>query len=59
MNLVATTCGDGAMASGKAECWTVVLTVVRVIWRNLRKVMVEVEMAYGSGIPLVMVGKCL
>ena len=32
----------------KAEFWTVVLTVVRVIWRELRKVRVEAEMAYGS-----------
>ena len=47
------------MAEGKAECWKVFLTVVRVIWHDLRKVVVEAEKGYGSDTPLVMVGQYL
>ena len=31
LHLVKTTYGEGAGAVGKAECWTLVLTIVRVI----------------------------
>ena len=50
---------EGAGAAGKVECWTVVLTMVRVIWRELRKVRVEAETAYGSENPTEMVGQYL
>ena len=40
--------GEGAGTDGKAECWTVVITMVRVIWKERRKVRVEAETAYGS-----------
>ena len=43
----------------KAEFWTVVLTVVRVIWRELRKVRVEAETAYVSEKLAEMVGQYL
>ena len=43
------------MSKGKSECFTVVLTVVRVIWCDLRKVLVEAETAYGSDTPEGMV----
>ena len=47
------------MEVGKVECWTVVITMVRIIWRDLREVRVEAETEYGSDTPLVMVGKYL
>ena len=56
MNLVTKTYGDGAMSESKAEFWTMVLTMVRVIFQDLRKVRVEAETAYGSDTPSVMVG---
>ena len=59
MHLVTTTYGDGAMEARKAEYWTMVLTMVRIIWRYLRKVRVESDMAYGSDKPLMMVSKYL
>ena len=55
MNFITTIYGDGAMAAVKAECWTVVLTMVCVIWCDMRRVGVELEMAYGSDTPYVMV----
>ena len=57
--MVTTAYGEGEGAAGKAECWTIVLTMVQVIWRDLRKVRVEAEMAYGSENPTEMVGKYL
>ena len=51
MHLATTTYGDGVMAVGKAECWTVVLTMVHVIWHDLRKVRVESDTAYDYGNP--------
>ena len=41
MYLVTKTYGEGEMAAGREECWTVVLTMVRVILREMRKGMVE------------------
>ena len=35
-HLVTTTYGEIAYPAGKAECCTVVLTMIRVIWRELR-----------------------
>ena len=48
LHLVTTIYGEGAGVAGKSECWTVVFTVVRVIWRDIRKFRVEEEMVYGS-----------
>ena len=48
VNRPTTTYGEGAVAVGKAEFWTVVLMMVQVIWRELRKFMVEAETIYGS-----------
>ena len=59
IHLVTTTYGDGAMVEVKSECWTVVLTMVHVIWGYLRKVRVESDMAYGCDNPLVMVSQYL
>ena len=49
--------GEGAGAAGKAECWNVVLTIVQVIWRELRKVRLEAETAYVSDNLTDMVGQ--
>ena len=57
LHLVKTTYREGAGKAGKAECCTVVLTMIRVIWRKLRKVRVEAETAYGSDNPMEMVGQ--
>ena len=57
MLLVTTTYGYGSMASGKAECCTVVVTMVHIILQELRKVRAESETEYGSDTPLVMVGQ--
>ena len=56
MHLVITEYGNNTMTSVKAECYTVVITMVLVIWTELRKVRVESETAYGYDILLVMVG---
>ena len=56
LQLVTTTYGEGAGESGMSEFWTVVLTMVWVIWRELRKVRVEAETVYGSDNPTEMVG---
>ena len=45
------------MVAGNVKCCTVVLTMDRVIWLDMRKVRVEAEAAYGSYIPSVMVGQ--
>ena len=46
LHLVPTTYGEGAASADKAECWTVVLTMVFVIWRELSKVRVDAEIVY-------------
>ena len=57
--MVTTTYGDGEMAEGREECWTVILTMVIVIWRELRKLRVEAEKYYWSGTTSVMAGQYL
>ena len=57
MNLVTKTYGDGAMAAGKADCWTVMLTMVRTICKEIRNFRVESETVYGFDDPSVMVGE--
>ena len=47
MYIVINTYGDVSMATGRAECWTVVLTMVRVICRAIRKFVIELETADG------------
>ena len=47
LHLAIMTYGEGAGAAGKAERWTVVLTIVQVIWRELRKVRLDTETEYG------------
>ena len=56
LHLVATTYEEAVSSAGEAECWTVVLTVTRIIWRELQKVRVESETAYGLAENVVMVG---
>ena len=56
IHLVTTTYGSSLYSSGKAECWAVVLTMVRGIWMDLRKVSVLSETAYGSEYQSLMVG---
>ena len=58
LNFVTTTYEKGGVAVGKAECWTLVLTMVLVIWKGLRNVRLEVETSYVSKNPLEMVEKC-
>ena len=58
MNLVTMTNGDGKMAAGRTEGWTVILTMVRVIWRDTRKVKVDTKKAYGFENTSVVVGQC-
>ena len=59
MKLVKTTYGDGAMEAGKAQYWTVFITMVRIIFRELRNVQFEVDMEYGSETQALMVGQYL
>ena len=59
LHLVTTTYGEGAGASEKAECWTVVIKIVQVIWREIRKVSIEAETAYGPDNMAEMVGQYL
>ena len=40
--------GESAPFSGKDECLIVFLTLVIFIWRDLRKLHIQAEMAYGS-----------
>ena len=47
------------MASGRAEFWTVVFTMVRLVLRELIKVRVEAETAYGLETPAMKVGQYL
>ena len=54
LHLVMTTYGEGVGASGKSECCTVVITMVRVIWRDLIEVRVESYTFYGSNNPTEM-----
>ena len=58
-HLVKTTYGEGLGTEWKAECWTVVFIMVRVIWRELCKIRVEAETVYGSYNPTEMVGQYL
>ena len=48
LHVVTKTYREGAGAAGKAEFFTVVLTMEWVIWRELSKVSVEAETSYGS-----------
>ena len=57
LNLVTTTYREVVSSAGGEECWTVALKAMRVIWRELRKVRVEPETAYGSADNVVMVGQ--
>ena len=59
LHLVTTTYGEESGAVGKAKYWTLVLTKLRVIWKDLRKVIVEAERAYGPNNPTEMVGQYL
>ena len=59
LHLVATTSGESVYSAGRSEFWTVVIITMRVIWRELSKVQVESETAYGSEDKVVMVGKHL
>ena len=59
IHLVTMAYGKGSGAMGKAECWTVVLTMVRVIQRELMKVRVEVDTVYGSENPTEILGQQL
>ena len=55
--MVTTTYGEGTLVSGKAECWTLVLNMVQVIWRDMSKFRVEADTEYGSDKPLEMLRK--
>ena len=48
LHLATKTYGDSAPSKIKEKCCTVVLTMVTVIWRELRNVRMEDETAYGS-----------
>ena len=48
LHLVTTTYGEGSGTAWEEECWIVVLTMVWVIWWELRKVSVEAKTSYGS-----------
>lgn len=57
--LLTTMYGASPTAAGRTECWTVVLTLLQVVWRELRKVRVVAETAYGYSKrnPSLMVGQ--
>ena len=57
IHLVTMAYGKGSGAMGKAECWTLVLNMVQVIWRDMSKFRVEAETEYGSDKPLEMLRK--
>ena len=59
LHLVTTIYQEGEGTAYKVECWTVVLTMVRLKWRELRKFRVEAETEYGSDDPIKMVGQCI
>ena len=43
LNLVMTKIGIARPSAGKAECWTMVLMIAILIWKEMRKVKVEAE----------------
>ena len=43
LHLVMTNMGIACSLAGKAECWTVVLMISILIWKEMRKVKVEAE----------------
>lgn len=47
-HLTVTTYGDSPTMSGRQECWTVIMTMLCILFCELRKVRVVVEMAYSS-----------
>ena len=53
--LVTTTYGEAVSSAGRAYCFILVLTMMRVIWRDLRKVRLESEMSYGRGDNVVII----
>lgn len=59
--LLTTTYGTAPPPSGKTECWTVVVTMLRVVWRELRHVRAPAATAYGYAErnPHLMVGQYL
>ena len=57
IHLVTSIFGDGTMASGKAECWVVVLTMARVIWRDMSKFRFGKYTEYGFETLSVMVSQ--
>ena len=59
MHLVNATYREDATAEGRADLWTMVLPMVRVIWMDLGKVRLEAETDYGSKTPAVIVGHYL
>ena len=59
LHLVTTTHGEAVYSTVRAELLTVILTMMRVIWRELRKVRVDSETSYVSEDKDVIVGKYL
>ena len=59
MYLVTTAYGEVVSSEGRVECWSVVLTMMRVILRDFRKVPGDSETAYGSADNVVVVGQYL
>ena len=59
LHILTTKYGDSASGSDSTKCWIVVLTMVRVIRRNTRKVCVQAEKAYELTSTNFMVGKYL
>ena len=56
IHLVTITYGETELSAGKSECWTVVLTMVRLIWREIRKVLMDLETEHGLEEKVVMAG---
>ena len=46
LHLVTTTFGNAVSSTGRAACWTVLITMIIVIWRELGKVRVDSEKSY-------------
>ena len=59
LHLVTNSFREAVSSARIVELCTVVLTMMRFIWRELRKVQVESETAYGSAYNVVMVGRYL
>ena len=59
MHSVTATYGDNAISEDIAECWTVVITMVILIWNELIKLKVEVETAHVSDTSTLMMGQYL